>query len=348
MPELQVVGQYQARARLDERMSPLVMTPLPLVLSGTALLSALLTWASMRLARRFALLDPLEARRLHVEVTPRGGGLGIAVLAVVAVLLWPLASTSPMWMAAGLAVISIVGGIDDVRPLGAAAKLLGQAVGVGLLALSLPPSALATTVVVAIAMLAVLNIWNFMDGSNGMVGTQSLLVAATLACLGKSPALAALAAACLGFLPFNLLRARVFLGDIGSHALGGGLAVAAASFHLVGDVSLPQLFVLFSAFLIDAGWTLLRRAHRREPVWQAHSQHLYQQAIRSGHSHFRVCAWYAAWTLLAASLAVAMRQWSPSIQWSAAGAVILSGSVLFFSAPRMGLRRESRAGSPVE
>jgi UDP-N-acetylmuramyl pentapeptide phosphotransferase/UDP-N-acetylglucosamine-1-phosphate transferase len=108
----------------------------------------------------------------------------------------------------------------------------------------------------------------------------------------------ALAAACAGFLPFNLPPARIFLGDVGSGALGYLLA-ALAAFALARDPWKGSLLLLpLSAFLTDATLTLGRRVLRGERWWLPHTQHAYQQWMRRQGSHGRVSAAYAAWTAL--------------------------------------------------
>lgn len=282
---------------------------------------------------RDRVLDLPDARRLHQAPTARGGGLGIAVvLLAVAPWLGPGGAA----FALGLAVAAGAGFIDDLRPLPPLAKLLLQALGALPVALAWPllPALLGPVVAVAAAwalVLALVNIWNFMDGSNGLAATQALLFGAAMALfagLGTPVAWLglALASGSLGFLPWNLPRARLFLGDVGSHALGFAVAALALLAQAgEGGVAPWVPLLLASAFLLDAGLTLLGRLARREQVWRAHREHLYQRAILHGASHGRVCLVYAAWTLAAAGLAGWLVAATPAVAWAVTLAWLFSG-----------------------
>jgi UDP-N-acetylmuramyl pentapeptide phosphotransferase/UDP-N-acetylglucosamine-1-phosphate transferase len=152
------------------------------------------------------------------------------------------------------------------------------------------------------------NVWNFMDGINGIAVSQAAIVAAAIAAASPSTAAAgiAVAAACIGFLPFNFPRARIFLGDVGSGALG--LLVACLCVRAGGARIVDAVLVMLplSAFLVDAGLTLARRVLRRERWWEPHAQHLYQ-ALARRHGHTAVTLAYAAWTSLASLAMLALR-----------------------------------------
>lgn len=286
-------------------------------MAGTTVATAALA-ASFLLAegwRRFALrrghLDLPGERRLHQQPTPRGGGIGIALVLLAGA---PWLGGGWPGFAAGLALCAGGGLLDDLRPLRPLAKLALQAAGALCLALAWPllPGVLPPVPGVALAALLVLsmvNIWNFMDGSNGLAASQAIVAALAMAWLGPSPAAlllaTLLAAACLGFLPLNFPRARLFLGDVGSHALGFGLAAIALQAVPAAGEGAWLLWLPASAMLLDAGLTLLSRARRREVLWQAHREHLYQRAVAAGWSHAGVCGLYLAWALGAGALALA-------------------------------------------
>ena len=257
-------------------------------------------------------VDQPDARRLHVQPTPRGGGIGIA-LVLLAVAPW----LGEGWPAYALGLVLCAGGglLDDLRPLAPLAKLVLQAAGALCLAWGWPllPGLWGESmgIVLGAAMALVLvNLWNFMDGSNGLAASQALLAAPVLALLGPAPAAgvlaAALAAASLGFLPLNFPRARLFLGDVGSHALGYGLAAVALLAAPAAGGAAWLLLLPPSAMLLDAGLTLLSRARRRQVLWQAHREHLYQRAVAAGLGHAGVCGLYLAWAIAASALALAV------------------------------------------
>jgi len=304
-----------------ERMLAL-LTSLPMVcatIAAAIAASALLTWAWLAHARRRGIADAPGHRRLHATSTPRGGGVAIAVVAVATALGIAVAQRAGPgllpWgaIAAGLAAFAAVGLRDDLSPLGALPKFGGQWIAASVLVFGLllagPGSAgWLAFAILAFAAVYLTNIWNFMDGSNGLVATQSLLVSAALATWpgqGADVRLLGLvvAAACLGFLPFNLPKARLFLGDVGSHVLGAAVFALGALSWRRGVVDLPVLGLLGLPMLLDSGLTLARRAAAGRPVWRAHREHLYQYAVRSGHTHPSVCLAYGAATLFLAGVA---------------------------------------------
>jgi len=310
-----------------------------------AFLAFLMSLAIAGLWRRFALrrqwLDLPDARRLHTVATPRGGGIAIALVLLAGAVGW---GQGAALFALGLAVTAGSGLWDDLRPLSPLAKLVLQALGALPLALAWPllPALLGTIPAVLAAwclVMVLVNFWNFMDGSNGLAASQALLVGLAVALLA-GPALApgllglVLAAACLGFLPYNLPRARLFLGDVGSHALGYAVAALLLMTLAAGVASPWQLLLLPSAFLIDAGLTLLSRLRRRQAVWRAHREHLYQRAISHGGSHVAVCAAYAAWTGLAAAIALLLGRAGQGLQIVAVLAIVALGASIYAIAGR--------------
>jgi UDP-N-acetylmuramyl pentapeptide phosphotransferase/UDP-N-acetylglucosamine-1-phosphate transferase len=136
------------------------------------------------------------------------------------------------------------------------------------------------------------NLYNFMDGIDGLAGGMTVLGFATLGVLGwlggdPGYALAAwlVAAAALGFLPVNFPPARLFMGDVGSVPLGFLAAAFALGGVRAGLFALWVPVLVFSPFIVDATVTLARRGLRRERVWQAHRSHHYQRLVLMGWSH---------------------------------------------------------------
>jgi len=172
-----------------------------------------------------------------------------------------------------------------------------------------------------VATLVLTNVWNFMDGINGLAASQALLAAVGLAWMagGAWGLLAlALAASCAGFLPFNFPRARIFMGDVGSGAIGFALgALCAVAGARVGE-KFALVLLPVSVFLVDSSLTLLRRLLRGERWWTPHTQHAYQAWSRAaGHGRVTVC--YAL-----VSLGVIMAAWGavPRDAFFIAGTVI--------------------------
>ncbi len=265
-----------------------------------------------RLALRRGVLDLPGHRSSHAVPTPRGAGIGIAVGVALALLLWvPPGVTRDAVLLGGL-VVGVVGLIDDFRPLPPAWKFTGQALAALPVAIALPwsPEGLPVVVppVLAVASSAALillfvNAWNFMDGIDGIATLSAMAVSASViivssgAAQGIAAGLAsAVFAACLGFLPLNFPKARVFMGDCGSHVLGFGMAVLILA---APDVPSASVAALASApFVIDVLGTLVLRARDGERLAAGHRRHLYQLVTRCGYSHGRVTTAYGAWMLV--------------------------------------------------
>lgn len=262
-------------------------------------------WA-IAYARRRGMLDQPGERRSHALATPRGGGIGIVVAVLLAMGALGWWRNDPSWwaIAAGLLLVGGVGWWDDHRPLPIAARLvvhvgaaLALAWGMHLQGAGLP-AVLAALVLVP----GLVNAWNFMDGIDGLASSQALLCSIGLACVlaGAWQILAvALAAACLGFLPFNLPPARIFLGDVGSGALGYAMAaILAGAVATLPAASWPLLALPPLAMLGDSGLTLGWRMATGQRWWQPHVEHLFQRYSRRW-GHARVTAAYAVWTCAA-------------------------------------------------
>ena len=281
----------------------------------------LLTWLALRYARAKQLLDLPGRRRSHVIPTPRGGGVAIVLTMLVALALIHWRDVRlPLVVAAALLLVAGIGWLDDHRPQPVLRRLLVHVLasgGLALLLLALYPNPLPAWpafVIGAVAtfwLVGCINAWNFMDGSNGLLSSQCLWLGLTLALwfpasAGGHGALASpwallaltLAAACAGFLPFNFPRAVIFLGDVGSGALGlvCGLLLLVAAWLAPERIWL--LLLLPSALLVDATATLLWRILDGRRWYTAHREHLYQWLIRSGRSHAQVAALYMGWNLL--------------------------------------------------
>ena len=288
-----------------------------------ALASAVLTALWIRIARARRIVDLPGQRRLHSLSTPRGGGIGIGLVMVAACVLMPSQVSGPAsWLAlaGAIAAFSAIGLLDDLLPLSVWLKLFLQLLAsVVLLAALGPPAAMVWWLGMGLLAAYFINVWNFMDGSNGMVAGHSLVISLALAVwpglsMPTHLVALALAGACAGFLPFNLPRARVFLGDVGSHALGVSVFALLWLAWKQGVVTVPQVLLLCSAMLLDSGLTLLRRALHGRRIWQAHREHLYQYAVRSGYSHAQVCLAYVIWTTISAGVAYLGGAWRFSFQ----------------------------------
>jgi len=285
--------------------------------SAFAICWLVLSW----LLRRGRLpMDHPNERSLHVTPTPRIGGLGIlAGVGVAAGWLAGAELLQPVLLAAfALAAVSV---LDDVRGLPVALRFLAHLVAAVacLLALGLSGWALLAG---TLAVVWMTNLYNFMDGSDGLAGGMAAIgfggmaLAAWLGdALGLAALCAAIAAAALAFLRFNFPPARVFMGDAGSIPLG----FMAATLGIVGAMQhvWPWLFplLMFSPFIVDASVTLIRRALRGEKVWRAHRSHYYQRVLLLGASHRQLALAAYALMLGAAALAIALLLFRLNTAW---------------------------------
>ena len=283
-------------------------------------LSSLLTWLSIGYAQRRRLIDHPGQRRSHREPTPRGGGIGIVLVALGLFALeatWLPREALPDLISciAAVALVAAVGWIDDHRGLARRWRILAHAIA-ALLVLVAPfwsgmsDVPLSGAEVIALALIWISLVWsinlhNFMDGINGLLAWQSMFVFASFGVLmhvagaqADSWHLFALAAAVAAFLPFNFPRARVFMGDVGSGALGLLIGIAALRQLAAPEIVPLSGLILVSAFVIDASCNLVSRMLRGKRWYSAHREHLYQWMVRSGMSHARVVAWYMGWNLL--------------------------------------------------
>lgn len=283
------------------------------------LLSAAVVWLSLHYARRRKLYDLPGRRRSHVKPTPRGGGVGI--VAAAAVLFVPLAfALYPGWSGAGTAIlagmlaVAAVGWVDDHHGLGIMPRLAVHTAAALGLALSVAEYEDAVTIaILVLAGVWFINLHNFMDGIDGLLGVQALFVFSLLGVLGwldaaryYSLGMFTLAAATLGFLPFNFPRARIFMGDVGSGALGFLLAASIGMALDNGLLEPGEALILVSAFVVDASCTLVLRMARGRRWYSAHREHLYQWLVRSGWSHARTVGWYLGWNLFVVAPALAL------------------------------------------
>lgn len=305
-----------------------LMTALSAVCAGIA--AALLTALVRRIALAHGALDIPTARSSHSVPTPRGGGIAIVLTVSVACLaLWmggAIDGNLLMALVGGLAVAAL-GWVDDRHHLRAAPRFAVHVLA-ALWALAwlggLPPVQLGHAVVSSgvagyalgvLGMVWVLNLFNFMDGIDGLAASEAVFISwggALIAALGPvlngvwQPAVI-VGAACCGFLVWNWPPAKIFMGDVGSGYLGylvGALAVAATRSD---PAALCVWLILGALFWADATVTLARRVLRGEGAHVAHRSHAYQHLARRFGEHRRVTLltiginvfWLFPWALYA-------------------------------------------------
>ena len=235
--------------------------------------------------------DIPNARSLHERPVPRIGGLALMLGMLTA---WHfLANPATQWLYAGVIVLMLLSLIDDLNDLPAKWRLLGHlVVAIGFVGLDLGPLPIYFAVLFVLGVVWMTNLYNFMDGANGLAGGMAAigfgfyaLAAVLQGDLNFALMNLVIVGSSLAFLAFNFGKAKVFMGDAGSIPLG----FLAAAIGLLGwQRGLWPLWfpvVIFSSFVLDATVTLLKRFLRGERVWEAHREHYYQRLIQMGVSH---------------------------------------------------------------
>ncbi len=315
------------------------------------------TRAVLGILRRRAILDLPNERSSHETPTPRGGGLAVVAVVVVAWIIIGLSapeSAFEMVVVCGGAVgLAAISWIDDLRGLRVRWRLIGQILVVAVALAWMPvrgpyfggllPGAL-DLIAAAVVWIWFINLFNFMDGIDGIAGTEA-------ACIGAGVAVTALAAslgepiilygltataAALGFLWWNWQPAKIFMGDVGSVPLGfllGWLLLVLAAAGLWAVALILPLY-----YLADATITLGRRARRGERVWRAHREHFYQVAVRRGLDHAAVVGAVLLANLFLIALAgLAAWGWP----WHAlTGACAVVATLLFYLGRRPGANED--------
>src|ERR671932_285463 len=262
--------------------------------------------------------DVPNERSSHTRATPRGGGVVIVGGFLVGLGVWVISggSLSPRalgWLVGALLVAG-VSFVDDLRPLPAAPRLATHVLGAAILTLAgVQSPELVPLAFVYITLLT--NVYNFMDGIDGLATTQAIIAGAALAMAGElaaNPLIATagglLAAASAGFLIYNLPPARVFMGDIGSTFLGfsfAGLTLLGNIGVGGGRMRVELGLIILAPFLFDSVVTLTRRILRGERWYAAHRSHYYQRLVQCGLSHGQVTSLYAGLAVVAAAAGLA-------------------------------------------
>jgi Fuc2NAc and GlcNAc transferase len=291
-----------------------------------------LAWAGtvvmQRLAPTLGLVQAPNARSSHTVPTARGGGAAIALVVVGGTVALGLGGATNLLPIAGLTgLIALLGFADDLRDLSPALRFPVQALVMGALVWTVGPlpqialpfdaalGGLGLQIIVVLVGLWWVNLFNFMDGIDGIAGSQAVLLLVAGAALvgfgGEASALAAAgAAATAGFLMRNWPPARIFMGDAGSNALALVIFAVALLTLEQGQMNYPAWLILPAAFVADATVTLVRRIRRGERPWHAHRRHGYQQLSRQW-GHRRVTVLYGLLTLLwATPLAWLAQDWA--------------------------------------
>lgn len=304
-------------------------------------LALVLVPLTKRLALRVGAIDYPNERSMHTVPTPKLGGLGILVAAVVAGILWLPDDNESNAIVFGAVAIAWVGFLDDVFELAAAPKLLGQVVavvipvsaGVTVENFTLPffgrltPGTVdlfhlwGTTiqlgdVATVLGLVAIINVINLIDGVDGLAAGVAVISALTLATIALSlertaaGVLAALTAgAALGYLRWGFPPASTFMGDTGSNLLGyllGAVAVQGAlKTNAVVALFLP--LIILAVPILDTGFVVAKRLKYGKPIYKADRWHFHHRMADIGFSQRRTLLYLYGWAAVMSGLALALR-----------------------------------------
>lgn len=275
-------------------------------------------------------IDQPNHRSMHTEAVPTGAGVVIALVMVFGFVgvyqFWP--ATSLLYAAGITTILAAIGWWDDKRFMPPKARLLlfftlavGLVTFVGQVteiqfdsAQTLKIPFVFAAILTAVGFVWVVNLYNFMDGMDGLAGLQTIIAAAffanwffhagddamTVVCL-------LVIASSLGFLVFNWSPAKVFMGDVGSLPIGGFFAILTVVGMSQYNFSVIGCALLLGVFVFDATFTVLRRLIKGEKVFEAHRSHLYQRLANCQVPHWLIVLINGCFMLLLASLAEASR-----------------------------------------
>ncbi|MEN8711673.1 MAG: glycosyltransferase family 4 protein [Arenicellales bacterium] len=270
------------------------------------------------------LLDIPNDRSSHTVPTPRGGGLAIIIVLLLAGLVSLFLPQAPIDVLVCLLLatlaFSLLGWQDDKHDLPASVRFLIQLLiavfASGWLLWATVPGYSTSFASVALLLLSTLwiawmaNLYNFMDGIDGISAVESLILGATTSYWFAISGVASMAIICIavagasvGFMRWNWSPAKIFMGDVGSLALGAFFAIIAIIGTTRLDIPFLAFLILYAVYLADSGVTLLHRIIKREKWWQAHRSHFYQRAVQSGFSHAQVSLSVMALNIIFALLA---------------------------------------------
>lgn len=305
---------------------------------------------------RYAMALP-NARSSHKSPTPQGAGIGVvaatvAISALAALALDGIADRTLGIVLAAAVGIAIVGAVDDIRPVGVLPRLLLQAAAVTAILIAIPAEARVVPMLpfwVERALLGLGAVWfvnltNFMDGIDWISAAEAVPITAFIAVFGAFGAASptemvvalALCGAMLGFAPLNRPVAKMFLGDVGSLAIG--LLIAWMLIGLGGRGHLAAALLLPLYYLADATITLFLRLSRGEKIWVAHRTHFYQRATQNGFSVMETVTRIFAVNVVLGLLASACMLWTrPAVQIGAlaCGAALVAWLLHTFAKGRL-------------
>lgn len=261
------------------------------------LASLILTGFYTRYALNKAILDLPNERSSHQQPTPRGGGIIFVSVFYVALLYLfaaHLVSSSLFLSLLGGIPVALIGFCDDLFSIKMQWRMLVHVLAAIWGILWLPTAHLYITLFAVFLTVWFINLYNFMDGIDGLAASEAVFVSivAGLVLLsvdqGASIVCFVLGFSVFGFLYWNWAPAKIFMGDIGSGFLGYFFAIMLWSTESLRVAPIYFWLILLAVFLIDATYTLLRRIIQKKKWMQAHREHIYQLMVQKGLMHYQM------------------------------------------------------------
>jgi Fuc2NAc and GlcNAc transferase len=318
------------------------------------------SFLGVELFRRWSLkrelLDVPNERSSHSEPTPRGGGLIICLVSILAFFIYTMVSGGNFYWSyfAGALIVAVISLIDDVRTISPFLRIFFHSLAAGLVVWSLGGFREVLFPFYGVVQIGVwgnipaflwivwlINAYNFMDGIDGIAATQAVTAGIGWSLVGIVWGIedvgfygGVLALSSFGFLLLNRQPAKIFMGDVGSAFLGYSFAVLPLfAAKRIGSQSLEAMLPWIAVFLVwffvfDSVFTFLKRLFRGEKVWRAHREHIYQKLVISGLSHSTVTLLYGLASAILVLVLVSTLKYSMSFEKTVFGTVIFETVLL--------------------
>ncbi|HEV3174453.1 MAG TPA: glycosyltransferase family 4 protein [Stellaceae bacterium] len=297
------------------------------------------TWAMIRWLTERGIFDRPGERSSHDRPVPKGAGAAVVTVLLLIWITLALTGFVPrgiLGISALAFVLAAVSWRNDLRDMSVTLRLVVQIAAVIVALLGWPGRGLLfqgflpawlDQVLTAVTWVWFINVFNFMDGADGMTGVETVVIGIGVSVIGAFTGFGpegylllgvTLAAVAAGFLPWNWYPARVFLGDVGSVPLG--FVVGWLLLELAGHGYWAPALLLSLYYLSDASLTLFRRVIKGEPFWRAHRMHCFQRALERDGNHAAVVRLVLAGSLALAGAALAA-VWQPVLALGAGAAI---------------------------
>jgi UDP-N-acetylmuramyl pentapeptide phosphotransferase/UDP-N-acetylglucosamine-1-phosphate transferase len=258
------------------------------------------TWIVIKVATLNNIIDIPNSRSSHKNPTPSGGGLAIAIIWYLVLLILYFLEEIPdsLFLALLWGIpITIIGFFDDIVKISPKLRLIVQIIcaffAVYFLGFSISvdlgffilKSKFLLGIVAIIAIIWFINLFNFLDGIDGYISVEILFICLAVFLVFDVRLPLIFAAATSGFLIWNWQPAKIFMGDVGSTLIGFTIAVFAIYYQNPSQSSIIVWLMLTSLFWFDATYTIFRRLRNHEVLSDAHKKHAYQRIVQYGFSH---------------------------------------------------------------